>query len=334
MLLALLALPALVACSTPAVGQQPQQQRQGLRGTVEEPHFLTSTDSFLRTASDRVGQAVARVLGVQGSLEDMRQDLAGEYELWQEKKVALDSDKDRLRNESLRLQAILLEQQSLGEEKVKLQDQLALHRSETKKAMEAFSEEQRLWLPQREAMVKDIALLEDHIKVEQAHKIEQISAAENKTGEIQARNRVLQSQIFTQNQQVADLQREFANRTILNKQRHSTLLSEVAALQMKLHALQDEVVARAQMQLEVQRLWQRLSAQASEVVKQKEELQTARAHCEKDLATLETAIHSAQSSLKASNQKMAQCQRLDAQAQQLQGQVNECRAASRSGATN
>lgn len=117
-----------------------------------------------------------------------------------------------------------------------------------------------------------------------------------------------------------------AHQNILTKEEHSGLITQVETLQKNIHSLQDEVVQRAQVQLEIERHWKRLSAQAEEVVKQKENLQATRQVCETELNDLDKKIQAAQADFKAANVEMRECQALDAQVQTLQGQVNECRA--------
>jgi len=295
----------------------------------QEPpqHFLSSTDTFLRASGNRVGEVVSKVLTDKQNLDDMRNDLSGEYERWQSTKKAMGSAKSLLEKEIGSLQAQLLEQNSLSEEKVRLGGELLQHRSQIEKAGQAKNDVPQKWEPEREAMKKDIAMLENQIRVSEIRKIDAINAAQNQTSNIQARNRGLQSQIFTTNQQVINLEQTMSNRSVTNQQRHSGLLTEIGQLQLQIHGLQDEVVRRSQVQLDLQQHYTRVAAQAGQVVQQKESLQSARIACEQDLRRIDLDIHAAQKSLKASNGEMVHCQRLDAQAQQLQGQLNECKAA-------
>jgi len=297
--------------------------------TPAAPHFLNGADSFLRSSSRRVGEAVANVLKVQSSLDDMRQDLSGEYAIWENKKKDLAAERSHLTEEMKKLQTALLGQRSLREEKVRLETSLAEQTSTTMQITKAREGRVAHWTLQQVALRKDIAMLETQLNMSQATKVQQIQNATARVGVVQARNRQLQSDIFTTNQQVFELSNILSNRTIAFKQEHSLLLSEVAVLQTHIHSLQDDVVARAKVQLELQRRWKRLAAQASEVVQQKQELQAARGRCEKELASIDEQIHAAQREMKVATTEFVSCQRLDSEGQVLQGQLNECRAAMR-----
>merc|ERR1719399_2140112 len=61
---------------------------------------MASTYGFLRTASNNVGNTVEGVLGVEGSLSDMKKDLDTEFTRWKEKKKALLSEREKLSSES------------------------------------------------------------------------------------------------------------------------------------------------------------------------------------------------------------------------------------------
>lgn len=295
---------------------------------VALPHFLTGADSFLRASSRRVGEAVANVLQVQNSLDDMRQDLSGEYAIWGKKKKDLAAERGHLSEEITKLQTVLLGQGSLREEKVRLETALGEQRFTTQQITKAREGRVTHWTLQQDAIRKDIAMLEGQLHASQATKVQQIQNATARVVVVQAGNRQLQSEIFATNQQVFELSSILANRTVAFKEEHSLLLSEVAVLQTHIHSLQDDVVGRAKVQLELQRRWKRLAAQAGEVVLQKQELQGARGRCQQELAVMDGQIHVAQQEMQAGTAEFVSCQRLDSEGQTLQGQLNECRAAS------
>merc|ERR1719446_1114460 len=77
---------------------------------------FSRTYGFLRTASTNVGNTVEGVLGVEGSLTDMKKDLDKEYERWKEKKRNLLGDREKLNSEISRLKASLMQQKEMREE--------------------------------------------------------------------------------------------------------------------------------------------------------------------------------------------------------------------------
>eukprot|EP00929_Paragymnodinium_shiwhaense_P112243 TRINITY_DN80509_c0_g1_i1.p1 TRINITY_DN80509_c0_g1~~TRINITY_DN80509_c0_g1_i1.p1 ORF type:complete len:347 (+),score=130.37 TRINITY_DN80509_c0_g1_i1:82-1122(+) len=293
------------------------------------PAAMNTADGFLRSSSRQIGEAAANALSVQSSLDDMRQDLNAEYGRWQQKQKALMADRDRMAKEKVELEAQLLQEKSLSEEKVRLEGELNMHRAETAKAITETSSAAQRWELQNQTLQKDVALLEQQIKVSTILRLRNENTGTQHTTELQARNAAVQQDIFHLNQQVFNLKDMLSHQTVLTKEDHSGLLNQVETLQKNIHSLQDEVVARAQVQLEIERHWKRLSLQAAEVVKQKENLEETRKNCESDLMAIDKKIQGAQADLKVANTEMRQCQALDAQTQQLQGQVNECRALTR-----
>lgn len=287
---------------------------------------MNTADGFLRSSSRQIGEAAANALAVQSSLDDMRQDLSAEYDRWQQKQKAIMDERGRILAEKSALEAQLLKQKSLSEEKVRLEGELNMQRAQTAKATAEIQAADERWVAQNVSLKKDVSLLEKQLEVAGILKLRHENTNSQKVSEVQARNDAMQSDIFHLNQQVFNLKDMLAHQNILTKEEHSGLITQVETLQKNIHSLQDEVVQRAQVQLEIERHWKRLSAQAEEVVKQKENLQATRQVCETELNDLDKKIQAAQADFKAANVEMRECQALDAQVQTLQGQVNECRA--------
>jgi len=293
------------------------------------PASVNTADGFLRSSSKQIGEAAANALAVQSSLDDMRQDLSGEYDRWQVKQKALMDERGRIEAEKSKLEAQLLQQKSLSEEKVRLEGELNLQRAQSAKAVADIAAADQRWVAQNASLKKDVDLLEKQMEVIGILKLRHENTNSQKNSELQSRNAAVQQDIFHLNQQVFNLKDMLAHQNILTKEEHSGLINQVEALQKNIHSLQDEVVERAQVQLEIERHWKRLSAQAEEVVKQKENLQLTRKNCEAELFSFDKKIQAAQADFKAANVQMRQCQDLDAKTQQLQGQLNECRAIER-----
>lgn len=308
-------------------GAAATKQEQPATPASTSPHFITGADGFLRASSRKVGDAAATVLDVQSGLDDMAKDIRKEYAIWDSKKNDLSAQRSHLVEEIQRMQSILMKQSSEREENARLQealDQQSLVTARITKDRELVSSH---WTLQSVALHRDISILEEQLNASQTEKVKKIKAATARVSAVQAQNRAMQSEIFNTNQRVFELSNFIANQTVAYKQEHSQLLSEVLVLQEHIHFLQDDVVERAKLQLELQRRWKRLAAQASEVVQQKEELKQARIQCEKELSDIDGQIGIAQQQLKSFTVELVSCQKLDAQNQMLQGKLNECKAA-------
>eukprot|EP00927_Polykrikos_kofoidii_P050589 TRINITY_DN44481_c0_g1_i1.p1 TRINITY_DN44481_c0_g1~~TRINITY_DN44481_c0_g1_i1.p1 ORF type:complete len:406 (+),score=54.29 TRINITY_DN44481_c0_g1_i1:182-1219(+) len=292
-------------------------------------HFLTGADAFLRGSSRRVGQSLSSIIGTQSSLDDMKQDLAVEYDRWQTKSRLLTEQRSKLQAEAEKLRGELLEQRSLKEEKLRLEGELAMARDESRVARVHRASAKHVWPLERKMLISDTEQIEKQMAATMTESAHRVAVATNRTSELMGRNRNTQTIIYHLNQQAVQLEFAITNRSLESKKEQAYLLSNVASLQAELHNLQDDVVARAKVQLEIQRFSRRLSAQAGEVVVQKEQLQHAKATCEKEIASVNAEISRAKQILSAATAEIARCQGLDAENQRLQGQLNECRARQR-----
>eukprot|EP00928_Gymnodinium_smaydae_P055766 TRINITY_DN39247_c0_g1_i1.p1 TRINITY_DN39247_c0_g1~~TRINITY_DN39247_c0_g1_i1.p1 ORF type:complete len:336 (-),score=111.12 TRINITY_DN39247_c0_g1_i1:39-1046(-) len=291
----------------------------------EAPHFLAGTESFLRSSSRRVGLAAASVLGVQNRLDDLRKDLSGEYGSWQKRKRELAEERSLLQQELATANARLFERSSVVEEVKRLNLELERLRAAGAQARATSTAAKDRWRVEKLAMTAQLGRLETQVTQTQAEKLRRVAKASEAVSQVRSRNRKLQSEIFKLNQQAVRFGEVYANQTVFYKRKHSGMLSEVSQLQKDIHALQAEVVNKAQVQLDIQRTMRRLANQAQEVVTQKQQLVQARATCDQSLEKLDHEIMAAQREFRSASAEMVVCQRMDAEGQALQVQLNECK---------
>jgi len=291
---------------------------------------MASTYGFLRTASNNVGNTVEGVLSVEGSLTDMKKDLDTEYDRWMVKKKALLADRDKLNSEKARMNAALMQQKQMREERDRVAGDVAERKVENEKLAAANKEEGAKHKFAKKGMEADIDALKCQTKTIQQAKQDTVDAANKKTSVLKDQNRILQDAVFKLNKEVAKLTVESTNKKIKNKESVSDLLSKVEALQKQIHGLEKELVAQAQLEETVQRARERLVTQSSETVRQREKLTGAQSKCMDTKKRMVIDIEAAKRSLNDANAHMMQCQNLDGENQKLQTKLNECISRKRS----
>jgi len=311
-----------------------------MAGTMKQPappaaapsgeNAMANTYGFLRTASNNVGNTVEGVLGVEGSLTDMKKDLDEEYKRWKAKKKVLLGDRDGLNSEISRLKAALLQQKQMKEDKDRIAGEIAAKKAENEKVAAANKEAEAKRKLDRKGMEEDIDALKCATKTIQQAKQAKVDAANQKTAIIKEANRVLQEQVFKLNKDVNTLATASAKQDISNKGKVSALLAKVEAVQKQIHGLETELVAQAQLEEGVQRARERLAIQSAETVRQREKLTQAQAQCMGNKQKMVADIEGSKSRLNDANAQMMQCQNLDGENQKLQTKLNECIALKRS----
>jgi len=298
--------------------------------TAEGENAMANTYGFLRTASNNVGNTVEGVLGVEGSLTDMKKDLDQEYERWVVKKKVLLGDREKLGSEVSRLTASLLQQKELRQEKVRVEGNVATQKAENAKLAAANKEAEAKRNFERKGMEEDIDALKCATNaIQQAQQVK-VDAANKKTAVLKDQNRLLQEQVFKMNKDVNELVTSWTTQNINNKQDNSRLLATVETLQKQIHGLEKELVAQAQLEETVERARERLATQSSETVIQREKLTQTQAKCMQNAKDAVKKIEAAKSALGGATDQMMQCQIMDGENQKLQTELNECVSRKRS----
>lgn len=295
-----------------------------------EDNAMASTYGFLRTASNNVGNTVEGVLGVEGSLTDMKKDLDVEFTRWMGKKKVLLADRAQLNSEISRLKGSLLQQKEMEEEKKRVAGDVALQKAENEKHGAANKEREAKRKLDKKVMDEDIEALKCQTKTIQQAKQDRVDAANKKTAVLKEQNRLLQERVFELNKDVTKLTTTASKQSIQNKDTTSTLLAKVEAVQKQINGLEKELLAQAQLEETVQRSRERLATQSSETVKQREKLVQAQDACSTNKKKMVSDIEASKRSLNDANAQMMQCQNLDGENQNLQTELNQCIARKRS----
>jgi chromosome segregation ATPase len=291
---------------------------------------MANTYGFLRTASNNVGNTVEGVLGVEGSLTDMKKDLDKEYDRWMKKKKVLLAERDKLKSQKARANGVLLEQKQMQEEKKRVAGDVAAQQADNKKQEAANKEKAAKIELDKKGMDEDIEALKCHTKTIQQAKQDRVDAANQKTSVLKDQNRVLQDAVFRLNKEVTNLGVEATKEDIQHKDTKSGLLAKVEALQNQIHGLEKQLVAQAQLEETVDRARERLAAQTAQTVQQREKLTAAQSKCMANRNQMTSDIEAAKRNLNDANVQMMQCQNLDGENQKLQAELNACMVTKRS----
>jgi len=291
---------------------------------------MASTYGFLRTASNNVGNTVEGVLGVEGSLSDMKKDLDLEYKRWMGKKKVLLKDREGLNSEVARLKGALLQQQEMEKERSRVEGDVAAKKAENDKHDADNKEKEARRKNDKKVMDEEIEALKCQTKTIQQAKQDKVDAANKKTAVLKEQNRVLQERVFQLNKDVSKLTSAASKQSTKNKNDSSGLLAKVEALQNQIHGLEKDLLAQAQIEEAVQRSRERLNTQSGETVKQRQKLIQAQEKCSANQKKAVSDIEATKRSLNSANAMMMQCQNLDGENQQLQAALNQCIARKRS----
>lgn len=291
---------------------------------------MASTYGFLRTASNNVGNTVEGVLGVEGSLSDMKKDLDLEYKRWMGKKKVLLKDREGLNSEVARLKGALLQQQEMEKERSRVEGDVAAKKAENDKHDADNKEKEARRKNDEKVMDEEIEALKCQTKTIQQAKQDKVDAANKKTAVLKEQNRVLQERVFQLNKDVSKLTSAAFKQSTENKNDSSGLLAKVEALQNQIRGLEKELLAQAQIEETVQRSRERLNTQSGETVKQRQKLIQAQEKCSANQKKAVSDIEATKRSLNSANAMMMQCQNLDGENQQLQAALNQCIARKRS----
>lgn len=287
--------------------------------------FMAQTEATLRNSGNTVGQAIQSVLNVQAGLDEMKEDLAGEYALWDQKKAAFARDKDRLEKEVARLQNTVNQHNALREKKSRLMETLALQLAENRAAEKAYDQVRLRWKLDAEQAEQGIQRLE--LQIQRTHEMQQLSVANEvkAASKHRSKNQDQQKKIMNLTVEVRNMEDTLSNHTISAKKDQSEILAKVQQVQQEIHALQGDMVQQAQ--LEAQQ--QELGEQTARVIAMRESIKRAWSGCNDDLKKLDSRIASNKAALENANKEMVACQDLDAENQGLQERINQCRAQTR-----
>lgn len=291
------------------------------------PHFAASTYGVLQSSGDRVSHAVQRILGVQGSLDELKEDLSTEYERWKGRKKELLAQRVLLENEIKVREAALLEQNSLREMATRLRGDLALAKHVTAGVNQTQKQKRAAWATSQEAYRKEIQELLDEINSTHETRQATLVAIHNNTNALQKREWALAAELMASNTTIAEFEEARAKHMIVTSREQNELLKEVAKWQSKKDKISNALMAQHKLQWE----HDRLADQAREVVKRRNEIELDRLDCDAKIQQMNSHLTATSKAMQDDTAKLRRCQLMQADNAALQGKANLCRAAARAG---
>jgi len=280
-------------------------------------HFMEQTYGHLRSGSNRVGSALQNLLEVQSTLEEMQEDMSGEYSRWEQKKQGLTTEKSRLQQEMVNLRETLKKQAAAREEAERLRGALALYSQYSHKTTLLRSEAQIRWHAEQASANKTIDALLVKLNNTGDYKVERVQEIMHVTQQCQEQNRAMQQQILTLNGQVQQLEDVRGRLNADSQSVHTKLLEKIKVLQDGMHSLQLKMIEQAKLRMDERRL----SGRTSLLVRQRESIQNFEGACDKKLEDLDKQIASIRGSMSSLRSQAQQCQVTDAENQELQAKL-------------
>jgi len=281
----------------------------------------------LRNSDDRVGLAVQSMLEVQGSLDDLREDLATEYKHWQAKKSELVAQRDGISTSIDAYQAALLEQKSARATAERLRTELAVAVEDLGKFNASREDSRRKWNETQEGLNKDIEALEKEIEAARVARWEIINATHNRTDGILRFQEEVQNETLVISEAYKKTEEARAAQKVLMSRQQAALLKESAVAREHIDDLNKILQEQAQLLAQHRRLGQ----QAAEVAARRHQLELKRVNCTESIQSMNNEVAALVQSTKTDTVELQRCQAIDAENQKTQAKINECRAEKRSG---
>jgi len=280
----------------------------------------------LRNSDDRVGLAVQSMLEVQGSLDDLREDLATEYKHWQAKKSELVAQRDGISTSIDAYQAALLEQKSARATAERLRTELAVAVEDSGKFNASREDSRRKWNETQEGLNKDIEALEKEIEAARVERWEIINATHNGTDGILRFQEEVQNETLVISEAYKKTEEARAAQKVLMSRQQAALLKESAVAREHIDDLNKILQEQAQLLAQHRRLGQ----QAAEVAARRHQLELKRVNCTESIQSMNNEVAALVQSTKTDTVELQRCQAIDAENQKTQAKINECRAEKRS----
>mmetsp|Transcript_61586 Transcript_61586/g.156502 ORF Transcript_61586/g.156502 Transcript_61586/m.156502 type:complete len:441 (-) Transcript_61586:38-1360(-) len=316
--------PALAVAPAPAVALG---LTTGTAASPELAHFLDGVPGVLRNSDDRVGLAVQTMLEVQGSLDDLREDLATEYKHWQAKKSELVAQRDGISTSIEAYQAALLEQKSARSTAERLRSELAVVVEDSGKFNASREDSRRKWNETQEGLNKDIEALEKDIEAARVARWEIINATHNRTDGILRFQEEVQNETLVISEAYKKTEEARAAQKVLMSRQQAALLKESAVTREHIDDLNKILQEQAQLLAQHRRLGQ----QAAEVAAKRHQLEFKRVNCTESIQSMNNEVAALVQSTTTDTVELQRCQAIDAENQKTQAKINECRAEKRSG---
>lgn len=317
----------LNAAPSAAAAPSPQPAAPAPAPGATQPHFGVGTYGVLSSSGDRVSTAVQRVLGVQGSLDELKQDLSTEYSRAKARQKDLAAQRLRLQYDIQGDRAKLLAQKSQRAHAGRLRGDLALAKHAYATVDKTQGEARNGWLRKQESLRKEILNLAIDINTTRTDMQKNIATAHNNTDVLRKRHSVLSKEILKSNKSLAEYEESRAKHSVVCSREQAAILKQVGILQQQKAIVTDKLHNQHRLQWE----HKRLAEQAREVVKKREEIEQDRIDCDAKIRTFHDKLEETAEKLKEDSAALRDCQAMQAENAQLQAKANACWAASRAG---
>jgi len=288
-----------------------------------EPHFTTGTYGLLRSSGDRVRVAVQRVLGVQGSLDELKEDLSAEYRRWKTKQQELVARRQQAQLQIQQRQAALLQQRALADKAGRLRGDLAVLAHASRSQNETQRQRREAWEKKEKSLRGEIHTFLKEVESVRQESWATVTAFHNHTDALRKNGSAAAVDAIKANKTIREFEEARARHVFNTSREQSALLKELLGWQKQ----QGTVKHALQVQAELQWEYGRLADQAHEVLKRRENVHVGRQSCDAAQDKLHEELTESSEAMQEDTKGLRRCQLQQALNQQMQNRANECRAA-------
>jgi len=281
---------------------------------------------MLRTSGETVSSAVQRILNVQGSLDDLKEDLSTDYRRWKAVEKDLTAKKQLIEREIKAQEAMLLEQRSLQEKAARLRGDLALAKHAGAVQNQTQAQKREEWQKKQEALQEQIQALLDETNATERASWATIQETRNRTNVLRQNGSSAGQQALKANATATEFEEARAKHSIASSREQAVQLKALADVSRDKSRVSIALQAQSQLQWE----HDRLAEQAHKVVMHREEIAKSRVDCDAKVRKLHDKLEETAQAIKDDAANIRRCQQMQAENSVKQERANECRLSSAS----
>jgi len=278
---------------------------------------------MLQSSGDRVRFAVQRILGVQGSLEELKEDLSTEYRRWKTKKQELLDKRQQVQLHIQEQQAKLLKQRTLTERAGRLRGDLALVTQASRSQNQSHKQQREASQQQRATLKWSIQTSSKALESTHQESWAAVAAFHKNTEALRRNGSSAALEAINANKTITEFEEARAKSVFASTRDQSVLLKDLLVYQKQQGTVKNALQVQAQLQWE----YGRLADQAHEVLKRREGVHVGRESCDLTENQLHDQITETSGAMQEDTAAMRRCQLQQALNAKLTDRANECRAA-------
>lgn len=267
-----------------------------------------------------------RILSVQGSLDELKEDLSTEYRRWKAKQQELMAKRQQLQLEIQERQARLLKQRSLRERAARLRGDLALAMHASHGQNETHAQRRAVRQQKGASLHSEIQTFLKEVNGTRQESWDTVAALHKHTDALRKNASSAIVEAIKANTTVTQFEEARAKRVFATSREQSVLLTELLEWQKQQSTVKNALLVQSQLQWE----HSRLADQAHEVLKRREGIHVGRESCDATERQLHDRITENSEAMQQDTADMRRCQLQQALNAKLQDRANECRAATQS----